>query len=941
MEIIGRSRQLAEMGEVVAAAHDSAGMTLLVLGEAGTGKSRLISEASGEGRRNGMAVLVGRAVEGGGPFRPIAEALLSHLREKPLTESDQLKPFRPALSRLLPGWAEPEITSIIDPLVVLGEGVVRLLREVAATAEGCLLVLEDLHWADPDTLGLLEYILPGLAHSHVSIVLSWRTDERAAARLDHLRRQPYVRTLTLPPLSAADVARLAAAQLETDQLPTPVTAYLVEAADGNPLLVEELVGGLVQSGGLWRGPDGWVLRGEPTRRVPQSLADLVARRFGQLAPLSRQVLAAAAVIGRAVDWRLLQPVTALSGEVIATGLRDGVDAQLLDVATGPEGSFVWRHALMREAVLNTVLPTDLAPLALGAARALETADPASLESEGPHIAELYVRGGEPDRAASLLVWLARRAFARGAARSAADLLDRAATLTGSTEVAAERVRMLGLIGRGEEALAIGDLALPTASGARRTELCLSMARAAVTVADWDRAHDYLRRAAAPNDPRVMATEADISFGSGNVDRAARLAAAAADAAERADLPATLCEALEVTARCARTRDLGSAAAAFRRAADVAEAHLLTPWRIRALFGLGTVELLTAGSATSLEEVADLAREAGMLAEVVGIEWILTDNQSMVDGPIPAMTRANRCAELAEKLRLRQTQAMALIKLAHGHLAQDRVDDMRTLLDEALRTSPTSVDVVAAGLAVRSLHAFADRDFSRAVELLNRAVAVVRPHRSGALLPYYGLWALLRTTSDEDGTEARTELTSSPMLVRPANQGGLGYANAVALGRAGRTEEAEEAVRVADEQLRNQHWIRRLLRLVLLEDMVVHDWGDPVQSLRSDLAAWEASGEDAFTRTCRDLLRRAGAKVPRRGRGQSTAPAPLRSLGVTSREVDIVAFVAQGLTNAEIAERLFLSRRTVETHVASLLRKTGLTRRTELASLWERHQPGGG
>ena len=90
----------------------------------------------------------------------------------------------------------------------------------------------------------------------------------------------------------------------------------------------------------------------------------------------------------------------------------------------------------------------------------------------------------------------------------------------------------------------------------------------------------------------------------------------------------------------------------------------------------------------------------------------------------------------------------------------------------------------------------------------------------------------------------------------------------------------------------------------------------------------------MSRTCRDLLRQAGQPI-RRGRGQAHVPPALRALGVTSREADVLELVAQGLTNAQVAARLYLSPRTVDTHVASLLGKTGAAGRAELRRLLER------
>jgi DNA-binding CsgD family transcriptional regulator len=160
-----------------------------------------------------------------------------------------------------------------------------------------------------------------------------------------------------------------------------------------------------------------------------------------------------------------------------------------------------------------------------------------------------------------------------------------------------------------------------------------------------------------------------------------------------------------------------------------------------------------------------------------------------------------------------------------------------------------------------------------------------------------------------------------------NRAALGYASAVTLGRAGLVVEAGERFAAADAEFDGYDFWRRLLRAPVLTAAVEDGWGDPVPLLRADLTVNE-NESPPLARIGRDLLRRAGAPT-RRGRGSSIVPAHLRSLGVTSREMDVLRLVADGLTNAEIAARLFLSRRTVETHVAHLLTKTGARDRAQL------------
>lgn len=213
------------------------------------------------------------------------------------------------------------------------------------------------------------------------------------------------------------------------------------------------------------------------------------------------------------------------------------------------------------------------------------------------------------------------------------------------------------------------------------------------------------------------------------------------------------------------------------------------------------------------------------------------------------------------------------------------------------------------------------------------MTVLRGHASAAPIAHWGLWALLRMVAGRDG-QATEFLRTAPVKLATTNRAALAYSDAVVAGRAGQGSVAAELLATADELLAGQHWWRRLLRLLVLECAVADGWGDPVPALRADLTAFERDGEHLLARTCRDLLRQAGAPT-RRGRGSTPVPAALRALGVTSREMDVLGLLADGLSNAEVGRRLFVSPRTVETHVASLLAKTGAADRVGLRAVARR------
>jgi DNA-binding CsgD family transcriptional regulator len=164
------------------------------------------------------------------------------------------------------------------------------------------------------------------------------------------------------------------------------------------------------------------------------------------------------------------------------------------------------------------------------------------------------------------------------------------------------------------------------------------------------------------------------------------------------------------------------------------------------------------------------------------------------------------------------------------------------------------------------------------------------------------------------------------------------AEAVRLGRAGRGEDAVAAQVEAERVLAAVPWWARLLRLLVHEAALADGWGDPLPSLRADLAVFEADGAKDLARTARELLRRGGVTV-RRGRGDSVVPGWAAAHGVTSREYDVLEMVAAGSTNAQVAARLHLSARTVEHHVARVLAKAGRPDRRALARWYADAQAG--
>ncbi|MGH3983032.1 MAG: AAA family ATPase, partial [Pseudonocardiaceae bacterium] len=261
--LVGRNRELGVLRRDVEAARRGAGGEVLLLGEAGVGKSRLVTEACGIAREAGLTVLCGRAVQAERPaaLRPLAEAVRSGVRAGGLPAHPDLDPFRATLGRLVPQWAAGDGAG--DPsLVLLGEAVLRLAR-VLGWRRGCLLVLEDLHWADPETLAVTEYLADNLRAEPTLLLATLRPGSaNPAVRLAHtLQARNSATVLDLNRLNRSLVTAMVRACLGDMPAPPEVDAFVGSRADGVPLFVEELLTGLATTGALFRDDSGgWVAR---------------------------------------------------------------------------------------------------------------------------------------------------------------------------------------------------------------------------------------------------------------------------------------------------------------------------------------------------------------------------------------------------------------------------------------------------------------------------------------------------------------------------------------------------------------------------------------------------------------------------------------------------------------------------------------------------------
>jgi DNA-binding NarL/FixJ family response regulator len=347
--MVGRDGELGRLLSLLDDAEAGRSVVALVSGDAGVGKTRLIGEVTRLAAGRGFTVLSGQCAELGDsvPYLPLADALRGAAQSTGVRDALS---SRPALGRLLPEGGEGPIAdsdrSGLARQQMFG-GVLGLLAELAA-ATPVLLVLEDLHWADASTRDLVTFLSRMLHRERVALIGSYRTDD---LHRRHPLRPVIAELLRLPSVIAVDLAPLAPSALAEHLTATASVRIdatelndIVARAEGNAYYAEELLAASVS--------------GDPGHRdtLPAGLAALLLNRVEQLTDATQQVLRAAAVAGRKADDELVRAASGLAAAEYEGAVREAVTHQLL-VPDGTEG-YVFRHALLREAVYADLLPGE-------------------------------------------------------------------------------------------------------------------------------------------------------------------------------------------------------------------------------------------------------------------------------------------------------------------------------------------------------------------------------------------------------------------------------------------------------------------------------------------------------------------------------------------------------------------------------------------------------
>jgi len=859
---IGRERERADLRRAVEDARVGHGSFVLVSGEAGVGKTRLLQEIDAEADARGLRVLTGHSAkdEGQAPYLPFTEMI----------EQGMVTPRSPATLRHSLGEAASEIARIAPalrlvvpeipaPLDLPPEQARRYLwlsmREFigrAATERPLLLVFEDLHWADESTLLLLEYLAPNLPDMPVMVVGTFRDNEVEPSSpltriLNQLVRERLATRLALRPLTEADVAALVAGL--TGQKPPAAFVHGIYAqSEGNPFFAEEIYLHLAELGVLFddQGRFRDDLRIEDLE-VPSSVRMVVGERLARLSEAAQRALLAAAVRGRVFELDLVERVAGEPGGDLLDAFDEAERARLITPSKSGASSYTFAHELIRQTLLANASTIRRRRLHLAIAAAIEAVHADDLEAYAADLAYHLARGGAGGQDGRLVRYLRMagdRAMETAAYAEAADHFARAVSLLerepgaqkedrGTLAELVERLAMaLRSQGRWDEALKVMDEALRLYEALGRTEalgrLCGVMSYQLGWAAKWEEAVAVASRG--------LAALGDLP----NPDRARLLAAAAWVSGLAGDYAGA-------TGMFAAARELAGQLGDEAALADVLQ--------LQTIHHMAWVELAD-GVAAGLR-AAELYEATGSLWELTGVLAFVEYEHRTLARPEPTAAHAARLTGLAERVT---PMAERL-----GHLgAEFLVGASRIRIEGVYRADLAFIEEMGqhvveicergglpwlyVGHIYLGLAAHWRGDWETAEGELRLADQLEAPGAIGGQSAAHLALHLARAGRGNEAVEiVEARRPGFPVAGRTSSIGAwnmlLGLVEALAL--AGRSEEVAALRPLLDEALALDDWISFDGRLVSTRAAIVataaHDWDAAERHFTTALTTAEALG----------------------------------------------------------------------------------------------------
>jgi DNA-binding CsgD family transcriptional regulator/tetratricopeptide (TPR) repeat protein len=965
--LVGRLPELERLEEHLRQAAAGRGGTVLLAGDAGIGKTRLVTELGTRAHAPGAQPLVGRCIDLVGaeaPYLPVAEAL------RPLTGREDVRQLLASareLRWLLPGTvlgeepARQRGGATRSQLGLLEE--LLALLELATADEPVVLVLEDLHWADTSTLDLVALLAHNLAERRVLLLGTYRADElpgdhRLRRLVTGLLRAGVATLLQLGPLGREELEALLHSRAPP-RLPPAVAEAIVARSEGNPFFAEELLAAAGQGG----------------QDLPHVLRDLLLQRIARLDRTTQDVLRVAAAAGRDVPYPLLAAVADVPEGALRQALRAAVDHGVL-VGDQAAGTFRFRHALLAEAIYVTLLPGEREELhARLAAELARSPRPVAAE-----LAQHWAAAGRPPEALAASVAAAREAEAVFGLAEAAQHLERALALWDLAPGAAELVG-LDLAALLEWAAEVVDL---TGAGPRAIELTR---RAIALVGDDPPRAALLQESLG----RYLVASGSYEAGLAAFRTAVDLVPAQPVTPERAHVLAALGNALMLGWRHHESREVCEQALELARQAGARRSE----FRALAVLGVDLAYLGRTGEGLDcLWEALRLAEDSGDPQDLARAYIMLTDVLTMLGRARESAQLAATGIALARKYgREHGADIVLLVNLIEALTDLGEWDEADRVGTDAIRAGGSQWPNQR--LVVRATLDAGRGDFDRARADLQAALATVHDDKRG--LPAFdmaraelALWerrwddveravgeglrrlpaqeaALLRVRLCAQGLRAQAELAAVARARR--DRGALTDRPRRALELLELTREAAveaaavtptaaawRAVAEAEhDRTRAQpnpgSWEQAAAEWEALQrpPMVAYcRWrqaealvaaGAPAVDAAVPAQAAHATAQRLGARPLQDEIERLAQRArldlapPGQPAGQPSGLGEL--LGLTPREAEVLGLVARGYTNRQIAAALVISVKTASVHVSHILDKLDARNRVEAAAIAHR------
>jgi DNA-binding CsgD family transcriptional regulator len=983
---IGRSAELARLESALRRAGDGRPGAVLVGGEAGIGKTRLVTELVAGARAAGRPAVVGHCVqcsEGGLPYGPwidIVRQLVQALGPGPVIEllGDTLG----ELDRFVPGVLERH-NGALGPPGAAGASRARLFEALrvlighAAAPASLLVVIEDVHWADESTRDLVAFLLANLVADPVLLVLTYRTDDLPPGHplrtyLAELARRAGAERFELEPFTRDEVTTQVTDRLGA--LPPPALLQSIwERSEGNPFFAEELVAASARTGD----------------ELPVTLRDILAGRLHGVSPATQRVLRAAAAGGKRVGHRLLSTVVDLDADELDDALREAADHHLL-VLDPAEECWSLRHTLLREVAYSELLPGERARIHAAYARALDdradfAAGPDRVASE---LAHHWLAAGEPAPALVASVAAAEAAEQLFGFAEAEDHYLTALRLWDQVAGAGRKLRM-----------SHSELSERTAAAAHLAGDHRRAAALATDATDEIQASDPVRAGVLSSaGGRYLSAAGEAEEASAAHERALRLVPASPPSPERATVLAAYADALMQASRYRESLAVAREAVAIARAVgaraqegqalatmgvDLAQLdddaagvrHLRDALAMAVEAGraddagrayLRLSELL-AGPLNRVDEAVAVADEGAAHAAATGLGR--TYGVSLQAAAANGLFRLGRWDEadalVGRILERRPSGAVAIeLYLARGRLAvgRGRFPDAHAALETATELCRRAVEprhtaplhTLVAGLALWEGRL---DDAGRAVDDGLTGLGATEEVWFVAPLVWHGLRVEAERADQARARRARLELDSAAQ----SGEALLGRMRRLAAASVGSPKASRQIVQAYERLCEGE-----LCRVTGTADATVwlaaaHAWDTVGQrypaayarfrSAEAMLSTRQARAEPAallaaahqvatdlgaapFLNEIERLAARARIDLGDGGVQAPTPPPPIPTLahGLTQREREVLVLVAAGRTNPQIAEALFISAKTASVHVSNILAKLGVTTRVEAATL---------